>query len=159
MYTPDEKSRWWHVVTRRGNHQKKMSYFIGWFWVEEAPSFRNQYGQKTVYLNTSISDDWGLRKPRHSETNIAKKRYTLIPLFTTMQRVKEPPRHSETISTKKRYTLTHLFPTIEGWGAPPSFRNHFSQKTVYLNSSISDDGGLRSPPVIQKLFQPKNGIS
>ena len=70
---------------------------------------------------------------------------------------------------------------------PPSFRNHFSQKKVYLvntsifdlygfmrslrhletisvkkmvylNTSISDDFGLRNTPVIHKPFSPKKGI-
>ena len=38
-------------------------------------SFRNHFRQKTVYLNTSISDDWGSKSPppRHSETILAKK--------------------------------------------------------------------------------------
>ena len=53
----------------------------------------------------------------------------------TILRVKEL-RHSETIFAKKRYTLTPLFHTISRVKEPPSFRNHFSQRKVYLNTSI-----------------------
>ena len=142
--------------------------------------------KKKVYLNTSISDDWDLGSPRHSETISAKKRYTLIPLFPTILRVKEPPcfrnhfsqkkvyldtsisddfqgqgappSFRKQNSQKKVYLNTSISDDFKGWGAPPSFRKQNSQKKVYLNTSISDDWGLRSPPIIQKKFQPKNGI-
>ena len=83
----------------------------------------------------TVSDDFGLRKPRHSETVFAKKRYTLIQFTTILGaqsfrkhfRQKEvyldtiyddfglrsPPRHSENVFARKRYTLTP-FTTISG---------------------------------------------
>ena len=68
------------------------------------------------YLYTvahGISDDFGLRKPRRSETISAKKRYTLLPLHRST-------RHF------RRFWVKEV----------PSFRNHFSQKTVYLYRSM-----------------------
>ena len=79
-----------------------------------------------------FSDDFGLRSPRHSETISAKKRYTLIPLCIS---------HDSGL----RSTL--------------SFINHFSQKTVYLNTSMYFPRfRVEEHPFIQKPFTPKNGI-
>ena len=62
--------------------------------------------------------------------------------------------HSLGTRRETRKTEWPPFPTILCQGAP-SFRNRFSQKEVYLDTS--DGFGLRSP-VIQKPFQPKRGI-
>ena len=68
------------------------------------------------YLYTvarGISDDFGLRKPRHSETIYAKKRYTLLPLYRSA-------RHFRRFWVEKA----------------PSCRNHFRRKKVHLTTSI-----------------------
>ena len=116
-----------------------------------SPVIRKPFPSKNgipYYLYTvarGISDDFGLRKSRHSETISAKKRYTLLPLHRGTRHfrrfgVKES-RHSETISAKKRYTLIPLYRSTRHFRRfwvkeAPSFRNHFRQKTVYLNTCI-----------------------
>ena len=78
----------------------------------------------------------GLGSPRHSETISAKKRYTLLPSISDDCGLRSP-RHSETISAKKRYTLdTSISDDCGLRKSPPSFKNHFSQKTVYLHTCI-----------------------
>ena len=85
---------------------------------------------------------------RRYTTGIMKKLRGRI--FRRFRVIKGPPVIQKTISAKKWYTLTPLFPTISGYLGAPSFRNHFSQKTVHLNTSISDNFGLLRSPVIQK---------
>ena len=89
----------------RTTKKKTLAFFFRRFWVEEAPSFRNRFRRKKVYLYRSF---W-VKEPRHSETISAKKRYTSIAAFIDIINRLRKPRHSETISAKKRYTSIAAF--------------------------------------------------
>ena len=55
---PDEESHGLEVYNEN-NHSKKVSYFRQFGVIKEPPSFRKPFRQKKVYLNTSISEDFG----------------------------------------------------------------------------------------------------
>ena len=114
-------------VDNENHHPKQDGLFPTIFGLRRAPSSRKPFQPKKgipYYLYTvarGISDGFRLRKPRHSDTILAKKRYTLIPLYRSTWHfrrfwVKEP-RHPE---------------------------NHFSQKKVYLDTSVVACVGMDS---------------
>ena len=101
------------------------------FWVKTAPSFRNRYRQKEVYLNMAYSRRFWVKEPRHSETVIARKSYTLIWRIPDDLGLRSPVIQ-KTLLPERGIPYYGVFTTILGSGAP-SFRKRYRQKEVYLN--------------------------
>ena len=131
------------------------------FWVKEPRHSETNFAKKRYTLTPlCISDDFGLKSPSHSETTFAKKRYALMPLFQTIWGLRSPPPSVRNQFRQKTvYLNTSMYFRRFRVKEPQSFRNHFRQKTVYLNASMYFRRFRVKEPRHSEKKMPKNGIS